>query len=248
MLIPSATDPVLRLAGSQDEDLGPPLRNTATATLVRTGGGLKRAPRRRSTSTAAWYPGTSPPSCSTNSRPFSPTTPTSRPFRPTRRPPAPKPDLELLPLLTSLLREEDPEGHPFPLVTAGMTDARHYDRLGLQTHGFLSMRLPPGSCPNCCTPPTHTTCRAWAPSRSDPTRRRPLRIVIAGRPHASSHLRLSAPGKPPHEARLPVSALEVSSRVGRPRCLRWPGPWRRPGPAAARCPSTIRPSGGATGS
>jgi acetylornithine deacetylase/succinyl-diaminopimelate desuccinylase-like protein len=58
-----------------------------------------------------------------------------------------EPDLELLPLLTSVLHEEDPQGHAFPLVTAGMTDARHYDRLGIQTYGFLPMRLPHGLMP-----------------------------------------------------------------------------------------------------
>ena len=28
-----------------------------------------------------------------------------------------------------------------------MTDARHYDRLGIQTYGFLPMKLPPGLLP-----------------------------------------------------------------------------------------------------
>ncbi len=41
------------------------------------------------------------------------------------------PNLELFPLLSAVLREEDPQGHPFPLVTAGFTDARHYDGLGI---------------------------------------------------------------------------------------------------------------------
>jgi acetylornithine deacetylase/succinyl-diaminopimelate desuccinylase-like protein len=29
-----------------------------------------------------------------------------------------------------------------------MTDARHFDRLGIQTYGCLPMRLPPGLMPN----------------------------------------------------------------------------------------------------
>ena len=66
-----------------------------------------------------------------------------------RRPPVTQtqPNLELLPLLSTVLCEDDPGGHPFPLVTAGMTDARRYDQLGIQTYGFLPMKLPPGRLP-----------------------------------------------------------------------------------------------------
>lgn len=53
-----------------------------------------------------------------------------------------------MPLLTAVLRDDDPQAHPFPLVAAGMTDARHFDRLGIQTYGFLPMRLPPGLLPD----------------------------------------------------------------------------------------------------
>jgi len=33
-------------------------------------------------------------------------------------------------------------GPPVVLVTAGMTDARHYDDLGIQTYGFLPIAAP----------------------------------------------------------------------------------------------------------
>ena len=46
-----------------------------------------------------------------------------------------------------MLHEDDPACHPFPLVIAGVTDARHFDRLGMQTYGFLPMKLPPGLMP-----------------------------------------------------------------------------------------------------
>jgi len=59
-----------------------------------------------------------------------------------------QPNLELMELLSAVLREDDPAGHPFPLVSPGMTDARHFDRLGIQTYGFLPMRLPPGLLPD----------------------------------------------------------------------------------------------------
>jgi acetylornithine deacetylase/succinyl-diaminopimelate desuccinylase-like protein len=52
-------------------------------------------------------------------------------------------DLGLLPLLVESLKQADPKGTPFPLVVPGATDARFFKRLGIQTYGFLPMRLPP---------------------------------------------------------------------------------------------------------
>ena len=54
-----------------------------------------------------------------------------------------EPDLSLYPLLTDALRGVDPLGTPFPLVLPGATDARFFSRLGIQTYGFMPMRLPP---------------------------------------------------------------------------------------------------------
>lgn len=44
--------------------------------------------------------------------------------------------------LAGILREADPEGIPVPLLLAGVTDARFFSRLGIQTYGFLPMPLP----------------------------------------------------------------------------------------------------------
>jgi acetylornithine deacetylase/succinyl-diaminopimelate desuccinylase-like protein len=54
-----------------------------------------------------------------------------------------EPDLELFDSLASILRELDPEGIPMPLLQAGVTDARFFSRLGIQTYGFMPMRLAP---------------------------------------------------------------------------------------------------------
>ena len=56
----------------------------------------------------------------------------------------PPPDMGLLPVLEGVLREADPGGIPIPLLVAGVTDARFFGRLGIQTYGFLPMNLPPG--------------------------------------------------------------------------------------------------------
>jgi len=52
------------------------------------------------------------------------------------------PDMGLFPLLASILREKDPGGIPVPFMLPGITDSRWFSRLGIQTYGFLPMRLP----------------------------------------------------------------------------------------------------------
>jgi acetylornithine deacetylase/succinyl-diaminopimelate desuccinylase-like protein len=56
----------------------------------------------------------------------------------------PEPDLSQLELLSDVLRELDPDGVPVPMLQAGVTDARHLARAGVQTYGFLPLRLPDG--------------------------------------------------------------------------------------------------------
>jgi len=52
------------------------------------------------------------------------------------------PDMRLYPMLADILRQADPDGVPIPALLPGYTDARHFARLGIQTYGFLPMRLP----------------------------------------------------------------------------------------------------------
>ena len=40
------------------------------------------------------------------------------------------------------MRGFDPEGVPVPSLLVGVTDGRFFRRLGIQTYGFLPMRLP----------------------------------------------------------------------------------------------------------
>jgi acetylornithine deacetylase/succinyl-diaminopimelate desuccinylase-like protein len=46
-------------------------------------------------------------------------------------------------MLAGVLRELDPEGIPMPLLQGGVTDGRFFAQLGIQTYGFMPMRLPP---------------------------------------------------------------------------------------------------------
>ena len=52
-----------------------------------------------------------------------------------------EPDFGLFDMLAGVIRELDPDGIPVPLLLAGVTDARYFSRLGIQTYGYLPMRL-----------------------------------------------------------------------------------------------------------
>ncbi len=52
------------------------------------------------------------------------------------------PDMGFFGTLAGILQESDPEGAPVPLLLSGVTDARYFSRLGIQTYGFLPMKLP----------------------------------------------------------------------------------------------------------
>jgi acetylornithine deacetylase/succinyl-diaminopimelate desuccinylase-like protein len=58
-------------------------------------------------------------------------------------PAPPRPDLTLLEPLGATLRELDPKAVPVPMLMVGFTDARLFARLGIQTYGFMPLRLQP---------------------------------------------------------------------------------------------------------
>jgi acetylornithine deacetylase/succinyl-diaminopimelate desuccinylase-like protein len=54
------------------------------------------------------------------------------------------PDMGLFDTLGGVLRELDAGSHPVPLLMAGVTDGRFFSRIGIQSYGYLPMKLPPG--------------------------------------------------------------------------------------------------------
>jgi acetylornithine deacetylase/succinyl-diaminopimelate desuccinylase-like protein len=52
-----------------------------------------------------------------------------------------EPDYTHFDMLGAVLRELDPGGIPMPLLQGGVTDARFFSQLGIQTYGFMPMRL-----------------------------------------------------------------------------------------------------------
>jgi acetylornithine deacetylase/succinyl-diaminopimelate desuccinylase-like protein len=55
-----------------------------------------------------------------------------------------EPDLALFGTLAGILEEADPGSTAVPLLMPGVTDARFFSVLGIQTYGFLPMKLPAG--------------------------------------------------------------------------------------------------------
>lgn len=53
-----------------------------------------------------------------------------------------EPDMGLFKMLAGILREADPDGVPIPLLLNAITDGRFFSQLGIQSYGFLPMRLP----------------------------------------------------------------------------------------------------------
>lgn len=54
-----------------------------------------------------------------------------------------KVDMGFFDPLADVLRKLDPAGLPVPLLLSGVTDARFFSKLGIQTYGFVPMKLAP---------------------------------------------------------------------------------------------------------
>jgi acetylornithine deacetylase/succinyl-diaminopimelate desuccinylase-like protein len=52
------------------------------------------------------------------------------------------PDMGLFNTLGEVIKELDPQGSSVPYVMSGVTDARFFTKLGIQTYGFTPLRLP----------------------------------------------------------------------------------------------------------
>ena len=54
-----------------------------------------------------------------------------------------RPDMGLFDTLAAVLSQADPEAHPVPMLLPAATDGRLLAKLGIQSYGFLPMKLPP---------------------------------------------------------------------------------------------------------
>ena len=143
LLNPRLTDRTLDLLGSKGRAFDPMLHNTVNATIVRGGEKINVVPSEVTVELdGRLLPGYDPADAIAELRRL---VGDDVEFEVIRHDPGPsEPDMGLFDTLAGILREADPDGIPVPLLFPAITDARFFSRLGIQTYGFLPMRLPAG--------------------------------------------------------------------------------------------------------
>lgn len=142
VLRPRLADRALRLLGERGRTFEPMLRNTVNATIVRGGEKVNVVPAEIELELdGRALPGFGPEDLI---RELQDVVGLDIHIELVRHDPGPsEPDLAHFETLAETLREVDSEAIPVPLLQVGVTDGRHFSRLGIQTYGFLPMRLPP---------------------------------------------------------------------------------------------------------
>src|SRR6266516_3836498 len=142
VLKPRLTDRALKLMGAQGRMLEPVLRNTVNATIVRASDKINVVPSMIEVEldTRA-LPGFTPDEVIDEVREVIGDDIGVELVR--HDPGPPQPDMALFDMLAGVVRELDPEAIPVPLLQPGVTDARFFAPLGIQTYGFVPLRLPP---------------------------------------------------------------------------------------------------------
>ena len=142
LLKPRMTNTVLGLMGDKGASFGPLLRNTANPTVIRAGEQINVAPSKAEVDLdGRLLPGYSPEDIISELVALAGG---ELELEVIRHDPGPsEPDMTLFETLKDILRSADPDGEPVPILLPGATDARFFSRLGIQTYGYLPMRLPP---------------------------------------------------------------------------------------------------------
>lgn len=142
LLRPQFTDRLLHLLGEQGRIFGPLLHNTVSPTVLHGSSKINVIPAEVAVELdGRLLPGFTPEDLLAEIRAVAGQEAELEVLH--FDPGPPRPDMGLFPLLSGILRRLDPEGIPIPLLLSGVTDARFFARLGIQTYGFLPMPLPP---------------------------------------------------------------------------------------------------------
>jgi acetylornithine deacetylase/succinyl-diaminopimelate desuccinylase-like protein len=143
LLIPSLTNRLLDLLGARGGQLDPLLHNTVSPTMVRASDKVNVVPSEVSLiCDGRLLPGFQPDDLVAELEALLPKNVEIEVTL--HQPGPPTADMDVYEQLGGVLRELDPEGVPIPLLMAGVTDARLFARLGIQTYGFTPMNLPAG--------------------------------------------------------------------------------------------------------
>jgi acetylornithine deacetylase/succinyl-diaminopimelate desuccinylase-like protein len=146
LLNPMLTDRLLKLIGKQVEQFHTLLHNTVNAVELMGADDLARIPDRIGVQLlCVMLPGFTPEDMVAELRSILGKDAELEVNHTLYYDPVPaEPDMGLFNTLAGILREADPSGIPTPLVLPTATDGRIFSRLGIQTYGFLPMKLPQG--------------------------------------------------------------------------------------------------------
>jgi len=140
LLRPAVADRALPRLGEEARTIEGLLRNTINATIVRGGEKVNVVPARIDLELdGRLLPGFTPDDLIAEAHAL---VGDDIELELVRHDPGPaEPDNTHFDMLGGVLRELDPGAIPMPLLQGGVTDARFFSRLGIQTYGYMPMRL-----------------------------------------------------------------------------------------------------------
>jgi acetylornithine deacetylase/succinyl-diaminopimelate desuccinylase-like protein len=141
VLNPRLTNRLLKRLGHGGQFFEPMLRNTVSATVVRGGEKVNVIPSEVTLELdGRLVPGCVPEDLIAELKPI---LGDDTEIEVLRYEPGPgDPDMGLFDTLADTIRAAEPESRPLPFMLSGCTDARFFYRLGIQTYGFMPMKLP----------------------------------------------------------------------------------------------------------
>jgi len=142
MLDPRTADLAARAMGTRGRLLSRVIRNTVSTTIVRGGDKINVIPREVELELdGRILPGQTPDDLIRELHDLVGRKDVE--FEVVRHDPGPpEPDLSFYEPLANIIRELDPGAIPVPMLQAGVTDARFLCRAGVQTYGYLPLKLP----------------------------------------------------------------------------------------------------------
>jgi acetylornithine deacetylase/succinyl-diaminopimelate desuccinylase-like protein len=141
LLLAPLTDRLLDALGRRGMLLDPLLHNTASANIISAGEKINVIPGEVSLELdCRLLPGFGPSQLFAELRALTGVEMELEVIR--HDPVAAEPDLAPFGVLAGILRELDGDARPIPMLLQAVTDGRFFSRLGIQTFGFLPMRLP----------------------------------------------------------------------------------------------------------
>jgi len=143
LLVPAFTGGILKILGENAQYFEPLLHNTVNATIVHGGNKVNVIPAEIMIELdGRILPGFGPEDLMAELRQIIGDEAEFEILR--HDPSSSEPDMGMFDTLSDILHDADPEGISMPLMLPGITDARFFSQLGIQTYGFMPMALPPG--------------------------------------------------------------------------------------------------------